>query len=543
MKIERALISVSDRTGLPEFARALVEMGVELISTGGTACALKESGIPVREVSEITGFPELLDGRIKTLHPRIHAGLLYRRDQPDHVRAMTQHELAGIDLVCVNLYPFEAKVARPDSILCEAIEQIDIGGPALLRSAAKNHAFVTVVSDPADYPRVLEEMRRLGGGTSDDLRMELAQKAFARTAAYDAAIAGFLAARQPGRSVPGPLVLAALGGTRLRYGENPHQEAFFYRMSDPQTACIAFAELLHGKEMSFNNYVDGDAALETVREFCGVPAAAVIKHTNPCGCATGRTVTEALAAAWDGDPVSAFGGVIAVSVPFTAEAAGFFTGRFVEVLIAPDYEPEALAQLKARSAGLRILKLHRPLTPPVPGRVLRQVHGGWLVQDRDTSVAEHWMIPTEALFPEEKRQLAEFGVRVCKHLKSNAVAIVWEYEAGQFALLGMGAGQPNRVDAVRKLAVARARENIGRLATRGPRYGQLPKEIECSILGESILVSDAFFPFPDSIEAAAEAGLRYVVQPGGSKKDEEVIAACDRYGIAMAITGVRHFLH
>lgn len=542
MKIQRALISVSDKTGVAEFARALAGMGVEILSTGGTAKSLREAGVPVREVSDFTGFPEMLDGRVKTLHPKIHAGLLYLRGKPDHEETMTKHGLLPIDLVCVNLYPFEATVARDGVLLSEAVEQIDIGGPSMLRSAAKNHAAVTVVTDPADYPRVLEQMRTHGGGTTPDLRLELAQKVYARTAAYDAAIAAFLAGRLDA-STPPPLALSAYDPVKLRYGENPHQEALFYREPDPRTACIARAELLHGKEMSYNNFLDGDAALESARELCGSPAASIIKHSNPCGYATGRTLAAALAAAWDGDPVSSFGSVIAVTVPFTLEAAQFLKGRFVEALIAPDYEPDALEFLKAKSKDLRILKLNRPLTPPMRGRVLRQVHGGLLVQDRDVMEMERWVIPTEALFPEEKRALAEFGIRACKHIKSNAIAIVREYEPGQFALLGMGAGQPNRVDALRKLAVAKARENLALLAQHASTYGQAPKEFECRVMGGCVLVSDAFFPFADNIEAAAEAGIRYIVQPGGSKKDEEVIAACDKFGIAMAVTGVRHFRH
>ncbi|HOW96424.1 MAG TPA: bifunctional phosphoribosylaminoimidazolecarboxamide formyltransferase/IMP cyclohydrolase [Kiritimatiellia bacterium] len=542
MKIQRALISVSDKTGIVEFARALTAMGVELLSTGGTAKSLREAGVAVREVSDFTGFPEMLDGRVKTLHPKIHAGLLYLRGQPDHEATMTKHGLLPIDLVCVNLYPFESTVARDGVPLWEAVEQIDIGGPSMLRSAAKNHAAVTVVTDPSDYARVLDQMRGHGGDTTPALRMELAQKVFARTAAYDAAISRFLANRLDA-STPPPLVLSAGDPVKLRYGENPHQEALFYREPDPRAACIARVEILHGKDMSYNNYLDGDAALEAVRELCGAPAAAVIKHSNPCGYATGRTLAAALAAAWDGDPVSSFGSVIAVTVPFSLEAAQVLKGRFVEALIAPDYEPDALEFLKAKSKDLRILKLNRPLTPPVRDRVLRQVHGGILVQDRDVMEMEQWVIPTEALFPEEKRALAEFGIRACKHIKSNAIAIVREYEPGQFALLGMGAGQPNRVDALRKLAVAKARENIALLAKHASTYGQSPKEFECRVMGECALVSDAFFPFADNIEAAAEAGIRYIVQPGGSKKDEEVIAACDKYGIAMAVTGVRHFRH
>ena len=338
-------------------------------------------------------------------------------------------------------------------------------------------------------------------------------------------------------------MLAYPSGARLRYGENPHQEAFFYKDAVANEACIAHAEILHGKEMSYNNYVDGDGALEAVKELAGKPAAAIIKHTNPCGCATGATLAEALEAAWGGDPVSSYGSVIAVTMPVDLATAEVLKGRFVEALIAPDFMPDALEFLKSKSKDIRLLKLHRPMTLAFEGKVLRQVGGGMLVQDRDVGEEERWVVPTEQSFPEEKRPLAEFGIKVCKHVKSNAIVIVREYKPGQFSLLGMGAGQPNRVDSLKKLAVARARENIRLLMEHATQYGQNPKEIEQSIMGESVLVSDAFFPFADNIDAAAEAGIRYIVQPGGSKKDEEVISACDKYGIAMAITGVRHFLH
>jgi len=542
MKITRALISVSDKTGVVEFARALAGMGVEILSTGGTARTLREAGIPVKDVSEFTGFPEMLDGRVKTLHPRVHAGLLFLRGNPRHEAAMEEHDLEPIDLVCVNLYPFEATVARPDVTTEEAIENIDIGGPSMLRSAAKNHRSVTVVTDPADYGRVLEAMKSGGGETPEELRRALAQKVYARTAQYDAAIASYLA-RHAGPAAARPLVLAYADGEPLRYGENPHQEAFFYREADAPEACIAAAEVLHGKEMSFNNYVDGDAALEAVKELAGTPAAAIIKHTNPCGYATGATLAEALEAAWAGDPVSSFGSVIAVTLAVDLPAAEVLKGRFVEAVIAPSFVPDALDFLEKKSRDIRLLRLHKPLAPPLRGRALRQVNGGLLVQDRDADAAEQWVVPTEQVFPEDKRALAEFGIKACKHVKSNAIVIVREYRKGCFSLLGMGAGQPNRVDALKKLAVTKARENLALLSRQRTPYGQPPKEFECEVLRESVLVSDAFFPFADNIEAAAEAGIRYIVQPDGSKKDEEVVAACDKFGIAMVFTGVRHFRH
>jgi phosphoribosylaminoimidazolecarboxamide formyltransferase/IMP cyclohydrolase len=455
---------------------------------------------------------------------------------------MREHGLQPIDLVCVNLYPFEATVAKPDVTFEEAIENIDIGGPTMLRSAAKNHAFVTVVTDPADYARVLESMAAHGGNTAPELRRELALKVFAQQARYDAAIAAYLAGQVPGAEAP-PFVLALPRGERLRYGENPHQDAAFYPDPANREPAVGGAEILHGKEMSYNNYLDADAALESVRELAGTPGVAIVKHSNPCGYATGRNLAEAFEAAWEGDPVSAFGSVIAVTQTVDMSVAALLQNRFVEVLIAPDFAPDALEHLRARSKNLRLLRLRHPMTPPSKGLALRQIGGGLLVQDRDAEIVTQWMVPTSTLFPEEKRPLAEFGIRVCKHVKSNAIVLVREYAPGHYALLGMGAGQPNRIDSLRKLAVPRAEENIARMDRANQTYGMTPRELRDRILGESVLVSDAFFPFPDSIDAAADAGIRLIVQPGGSKKDEEVIAACDRYGIAMAFTGMRHFRH
>ncbi|HMP75991.1 MAG TPA: bifunctional phosphoribosylaminoimidazolecarboxamide formyltransferase/IMP cyclohydrolase [Kiritimatiellia bacterium] len=542
MKIQRALLSVSDKSGLVEFASGLLAFGVELLSTGGTAKALKAAGLPVKDVSEFTGFPEMLDGRVKTLHPNVHAGLLYLRGQVEHEATMKQHGLLPIDLVAVNLYPFEATVAKPNVAFEEAIENIDIGGPTMLRSAAKNHAFVTVATDPADYARVLAEMKSHNGNTTPELRRELAFKVFAQQARYDGAIATYLAKQLPQKGTP-PFVLSLGHGERLRYGENPHQEAVFYRDPRTEEACIAHTEVLHGKEMSYNNYLDGDAALEAVRELAGRPGVAIIKHSNPCGYATGGTLAEAFEAAWAGDPVSAFGSVIAVSSRVDLATAQLTANRFIEVLIAPSYDADALDFLKTKSKQLRILKLNAPLAIGQSGQALRQVNGGLLVQDRDVDVLAHWMVPTAAYFPEDKKALAEFGIKVCKHVKSNAIVLVREYAPGQFMLLGMGAGQPNRVDSLRKLAVPRAEDNIEALFEKQKAYGVTAKEFRDQVMRECVLVSDAFFPFPDNIENAADAGIRFIVQPGGSKKDEEVIATCDQYGIAMAFSGMRHFRH
>ena len=510
MNIQRALLSVSDKSGLIDLARGLAALGVELLSTGGTAAALRAAGLAVVDVSSFTGHPEILDGRVKTLHPKIHGGILQRRDHPADQDTRQQLGLPPIDLVCVTLYPFEST---------PSIETIDIGGPSMLRSAAKNHADVIVLADPADYAPVLDALRATGD-LPPERRRALAQKVFARTSAYDAAIAAWLS------GAPAP-------ERPLRYGENPHQSASFRPDSPPPAeASLATARILHGKEMSYNNYVDGDAALEAARELHAAPAAIIVKHTNPCGAATGPTLADALAAAWEGDVVSSYGSVIALTRPVDLPAAQVLKGRFVEALIAPSFDPDALEFLQAKSKDIRLISLDRPLAAPLPRKLVRHIHGGTLTQDADLATSEPWTPVTNALIPDALRPLSDFGVRVCAHLKSNAILLAWERAPGRFSLLGMGAGQPNRVDSMRKLALEKARENIARLAL------DLPE-----VLARTVLVSDAFFPFPDNIEAAAAFGIKYIVQPGGSKKDPDCIAAADAAGIAMAFTGRRHFLH
>jgi phosphoribosylaminoimidazolecarboxamide formyltransferase / IMP cyclohydrolase len=510
MKIQRALLSVSDKTGLIPFAQGLADLGVELLSTGGTAAALRSAGLNVVDVSAFTGHPEILDGRVKTLHPRVHGGILQRRSNPADMETCSTLGLAPIDLVCVNLYPFEQS---------PSIENIDIGGPSMLRSAAKNHADVIVLTDAADYPSVLDALRA-DGDLPLERRRVLAQKVFARTAAYDAAIAAWL------EGLPA-------AETHLRYGENPHQSATFRpEVPAPAEATLAAARILHGKEMSYNNYVDGDAALEAARELHAAPAAVIVKHTNPCGAATGDTLAAALAAAWEGDVVSAFGSVIAVTRPVDLAAAEVLKGRFVEALIAPAFEPDALDFLQNKSKDIRLISLDRPLAEPLPRRTLRQINGGTLAQDADVRAPEAWHVVTKTPFPDALRPVADFGIRICKHLKSNAILLAWEPSPGRYAVLGMGAGQPNRVDAMRKLALPKARENLARL---GVDVG--------AAMAKTVLVSDAFFPFADNVEAAAAFGIRHIVEPGGSKKDADCIAACDDHGIAMAFTNCRHFLH
>jgi len=542
-RMERAVLSVWDKTGIVQFARDLHACGVELLSTGGTAKALREAGLPVIEISDYTGFPEMLDGRVKTLHPRVHGGLLYLRGNPEHEVTVKAHGIRPIDLVCVNLYPFEAITAKPGVSLEEAIENIDIGGPAMLRSAAKNMRSVTVVTDPADYPRVIASLKAHQGATDAALRAELGRKVYARTAQYDAAIASWLARQAGVPLAQTPLVVVSPAGTPLRYGENPHQQAVFYKDPVVTEACVAHAEQLHGKEMSYNNYVDADAALEAARELSDVPAVVIVKHMNPCGCATGASLEEAFDAAWAGDPVSSFGSVIAVTRPVDLPLALQLKGRFIEALIAPAFDADAVDFLRSKSKDIRLLRLTRPLAPAKPGTALRHITGGYLVQNRDLDLCSQWVVPTVAPFPESKRALAEFGVKVCKHVKSNAIVIVREISPSHFALLGMGAGQPNRVDSVRKLAIARARENIFTLFKSTNGYGQTPKDFEAEIFGGSVLVSDAFFPFADNIDIAASAGIRFIVQPGGSVRDSEILDACNRLGLAMAVTGLRHFRH
>jgi phosphoribosylaminoimidazolecarboxamide formyltransferase/IMP cyclohydrolase len=536
VKIKRALLSVSDKAGIIDFARKLHEMEVELLSTGGTARAIREAGIPVKDVSEFTGFPEMLDGRVKTLTPQVHAGILYMRDNEKHVKTMEEYELGQIDLVCVNLYPFEETIAKEDVSLAEAIEQIDIGGPTMIRSAAKNMKFVTVITDPADYAQVIQEMKANEGATTESFRFLLGQKVYARAAEYNAAIATYLAEQVAEQKLAKPFVKSYSDGTELRYGENAHQKAWLYKDADSREATIALTEVLHGKEMSYNNYVDGDGALEAVKDLSGKPGVAVIKHTNPCGYATGETLAEAFEAAWAGDPVSAFGSVIAVTQRVDLKTAECLDGRFIEAIIAPGYEEDALDHLMKKK-NLRILKLKKPMGKALPQRMVKQINGGLLVQDLDTEILESWSVPTEVPFAENKKELALFGIAAAKHTKSNAIVLVQEYKAGQFRVLGMGAGQPNRVDALKKLSVSKAVDN---LKTENPEITD--EEIQ-QIIGECVFVSEAFFPFADSIDAASEMGAKFIVQPGGSIRDDEVIAACNKHGMAMAMTNMRHFKH
>lgn len=511
--ITTALLSVSDKTGLEDFARYLAQRGVLLLSTGGTAQLLKNKNIPVRDISEHTGFPEMMDGRVKTLHPKVHGGLLALRENPEHREAMAQHGIEGIDLAVINLYPFEETVARGASPE-ECIENIDIGGPAMIRSAAKNHGDVTVVVDPADYARVQEAMDAHDGATTHALRTALAAKAYGRTAAYDAAITQWFATRQD--TPPAYMAFAGSLAQELRYGENPHQKAAFYR-AGPSAGTLAGAVQVQGKELSYNNLNDADAALALVREF-SAPAVAIIKHANPCGVAVAGDMLEAYRKAFSCDPQSAFGGIIALNRPLDAEVAAAIAGQFAEVILAPSASEDALAVFAGKK-NLRVLLLGDAAGAPPP-YVVKAVSGGLLVQQRDGAVLEEaaLKVVTRRVPTAEEMQDLRFAFTVAKHVKSNAIVMA---RGGQ--TVGLGAGQMSRIDSVR---IASWKAGEAGLGTEG-----------------AVLASDAFFPFDDNVHSAHEAGITALIQPGGSVRDEEVIAAADRFGMAMVFTGMRHFNH
>ena len=521
-RIERALISVSDKEGLVALGQALAGHGVEILSTGGSAKALRDAGLTVIEVSDHTGFPEIMDGRVKTLQPSIHGGILARRTDAGHRKAMDDHRIKGIDLVVVNLYPFEATVARgADFPTC--VENIDIGGPALIRASAKNHDFVTVVVDPADYAAVLDELAAHKGATTLALRQRLAAKAYARTASYDAAIAAWFASQQ-GEAFPERLTVTAQRVQTLRYGENPHQQAAFYSDGSGRPG-VATARIVQGKELSYNNIGDTEAAYECVAEFTD-PAVVVIKHANPCGVAVAADQFTAYRKAYDCDPVSIFGGIVAVNTPLEARTAEELGKLFLEVVIAPDATPEAL-EILARKKNVRVLLAGRLPDPRSPGLTLRSVAGGYLVQGRDAGHVARGdlkVVTKRAPTPRELDDLL-FAFTVCKHVKSNAIVY-----AKDGATVGIGAGQMNRRDSSRIAAI------------RAAEAGETAKLAQSPAVG-SVVASDAFFPFADGLLAAAEAGATAIIQPGGSMRDKEVIEAADARGLAMVFTGMRHFRH
>ncbi len=526
MKIRRALLSVSDKSGLAELGKTLAGMGVELVSTGGTAKALRDAGLSVRDISELTGFPEMMDGRVKTLHPKVHGGLLAVRDNAEHAAAMDAHAIGGIDLVVVNLYPFAQTVAkgagRP-----EIIENIDIGGPSMVRSSAKNHEYVTIVTDPSDYAELTAELESKDGGTSLDFRGRMAAKAFAATAAYDSMIAQWFAFGDQGQMFPDTLPVTIQRGAELRYGENPHQKAALYLPVGPHARGIAQAEQLQGKELSYNNYNDADAALELVSEFAdGPPTVVIVKHANPCGVASGDTLLEAYEAALKCDSVSAFGGIVACNRPLDGATAAAITEIFTEVVAAPDADDEARA-IFAKKKNLRLLLTGEFSDPARGGLCMKTIAGGWLVQSRDNGQISEAELKTVTKRAPSEQELKDCltAWTVAKHVKSNAIVYVKD---GVTA--GIGAGQMNRRDSAR-IAAAKAQEAADTYGWDAPRTKG------------SAVASDAFFPFADGLLSAAEAGATAVIQPGGSIRDDEVIAAADEAGLAMVFTGMRHFRH
>ena len=524
-RIGRALISVSDKSGLIELGATLAARGVELVSTGGTARALAQAGLAVKDAAELTGFPEMMDGRVKTLHPNIHGGLLAVREDPAHEAAMLMHNIAPIDLLVVNLYPFEETLRRGGDF-AEMIENIDIGGPAMIRGAAKNHGDVVVIVDPVDYRALIDELARRDGATDLKFRRAMAQKAYARTAAYDAAISNWLA-RAIGETAPAWRAVGGKLASAMRYGENPHQSAAFYLGPEPRIG-VSTARQVQGKALSYNNVNDTDAAYELVAEFDPerVAAVAIIKHANPCGVAQGATLREAYEKALACDPVSAFGGIVALNRRLDADAARKIVEILTEVIIAPDADEEALAIVGAKK-NLRLLLAGGLPDPRAPSLTVRSVAGGFLAQDRDNSVVDDIELKVVTKRAPNERELADlrFAWRVAKHVKSNAIVYVKDG-----ATVGIGAGQMSRVDssrvAARKAEDAAQAAGMAEPLTRG-----------------SVVASDAFFPFADGLLAAAEAGAVAVIQPGGSVRDNEVIAAADEAGLAMVFTSVRHFRH
>jgi phosphoribosylaminoimidazolecarboxamide formyltransferase/IMP cyclohydrolase len=528
--VKRALVSVSDKTGLAEFAKALhQEFGIELISTGGTAKYLRELGLPVTDVSEVTGFPEMLDGRVKTLHPKVHGGLLGVRDNPEHVAAMREHGITPIDLVCINLYPFEATVAKANVTFEEAIENIDIGGPSMIRSAAKNHRFVLVVTSIDRYEKVLGDLREHKGASCGKHRRKQAQRAFAHTAAYDAKIAEYLAKEVGGGQsavgseggMPANVSLNLTKVQDLRYGENPHQKAALYTDRRPAEASVAYAKQLHGKELSYINLLDADAAMAAVKEL-QTPAACVVKHATPCGFATAGDLPTAFRKAYEGDPLAAFGGIVALNQAVDLATAQTITGidKLLEVIVAPSFEADALELLRSRWKNVRLLAVGPITTYDKADRQelhLHKIVGGYLVQERDLAGSDEavWQVVSNRTPTQQERLDLKIAWLACKHLKSNAIAL-----AREGMMVGGGAGQQDRVNAAR-IAVAKAGERA-----RG-----------------SVAGSDAFFPFPDGPKLLLEAGITAIIHPGGSVRDQETLQVVNQAGAAMVLTGQRHFKH
>jgi len=518
-KIQRAIISVSDKEGISNFAKGLKELDIEILSTGGTAKRLRDAGIDVIDIAEFTGSPEILGGRVKTLHPKMHGGILALRDEETHVAQMKEHDIEPIDMVVVNLYPFEEVIKKEDVDLSEAIENIDIGGPTMLRSAAKNYQHVTIVTHPEDYKDLLKEMKKNKGAVSPETNFRLAVKAFSYVARYDGAISNFLGGIEldgGSNKFPPSLTLHLEKKMKLRYGENPHQDGAFYVMSDVREPSISNSDQLQGKELSLNNIYDTDAAFEAVKDFSET-ACVVVKHNNPCGVATDESVMEAFLKAKACDPVSAFGGIVAFNTEVDEATASELAGMFLEVIIAPGYSDKALEVLSGKG-NLRVMKSPTLNSKTKPGLDFKKVVGGALIQDRDSGIEDDFKnmkVETKRQPTDEELEALKFAWKVCKHVKSNAIVFS---RKGQ--TVGIGAGQMSRVDSV-KLATMKA---------------QIPTE-------GAVMASDAFFPFRDGIDEAAKAGIKAIVQPGGSIRDKDIIEACDEHGIAMVFTGFRHFKH
>ena len=519
--IKQALISVSDKTGILEFAQALHQQGVKILSTGGTAKMLADNGVPVTEVADYTGFPEMLDGRVKTLQPKIHGGILARRDLPEHMTTLKQHNIPTIDMVVVNLYPFSATIAKPNSRFEDAIENIDIGGPAMVRSAAKNHAHVAIVTDASDYSKIIAEMKANKGAVSDKTRLALAKRAFSHTAAYDGTISNYLTAlMEDGSKQQFPEVINFQFGKAqaMRYGENPHQGAAFYVEKDAKEASVATARQLQGKELSYNNIGDTDAALECVKQFDGVPACVIVKHANPCGVAIGANLFEAYDRAYKTDPESAFGGIIAFNGELDAKTAAAIVERqFVEVIIAPKVS-KAASDIVAAKKNVRLLECGQWPKKPALRMDFKRVTGGLLVQHADLELYNELKVVSKRKPTEKEMADLLFAWRIAKFVKSNAIVY-----AKDNMTIGVGAGQMSRINSAR---IAGIKAEQAGLIVKG-----------------SVMSSDAFFPFRDGIDAAAKAGIVAVIQPGGSMRDEEVIAAADKHNMAMVFTGMRHFRH
>ncbi|MFH1074199.1 MAG: bifunctional phosphoribosylaminoimidazolecarboxamide formyltransferase/IMP cyclohydrolase [Candidatus Firestonebacteria bacterium] len=517
MKVKRALISVSDKAGIVDFAKALKKYGITIISTGGTSKALKEAGVECMDISEVTGFPEMLDGRVKTLHPKIHGGLLALRGKKEHMDVIKEHKIEMIDLVVVNLYPFEKTVAKPEVTVEEAIENIDIGGPSMIRSASKNYESVCVIVNPAFYAEVLSDMEKNSGSVSDELKRRMMVEAFKHTYEYDMNIYNFFSKKVQAGGMPEMFNISMKKAQELRYGENPHQKAAFYVKGKGREPSISSAKQLHGKELSYNNIMDADAAVEIIKEF-SEPASTVIKHANPCGTAVGKDIDAAFISAYEADPVSAFGGIIAVNRKVTAKIADFLAGKFLELVLAPEFDSEALEILKKKK-DIRLLEIKGLGSDKSRDNefTVKKVVGGVLVQDRDLKSISESDLKVVTKKQPSKEELADmlFGWKIVKHVKSNAILIV-----KNGVTLGVGAGQMNRVGSVRIAA-----EQAGEKA-KG-----------------AVLCSDAFFPKADGIEAAKKAGVTSIIQTGGSIRDQEVIDTADKLGIAMVLTGVRHFKH